>query len=648
MKQNRTKSSTNATVDEQKTPKAKKVQEQKIDPETLPVWDLSPFYKGEPDYENNPYIQKDFAEVSRTTADLLDLRDTVKNMDVDEITKLIKDYSKIVCIIQKLNGYAHLNLSEDRKRPQVIKLHDKVRTLTKQTFDKLSWIHHELYHLPEETKLQCWFSEDNENFKYFNNWLIGVLFVEPSLSILQQIAVNTISSLSDGWLNLYMDTLAHASFKVGKKNYEYNEVLELLYDSNPKIALEARKSLYTVLNQYKRTFAATLNNLYDIENATTHLEMRDDYGKLSIDVNGLQLNCMANGLLDSHNIQPMIMAIQGYGYDISRKFYSILAKIQGVDKLSYYDRLKNPLDEGKNFYPWETAKDLLLALLATFHNTYYDVFDDEERASLGEDAYAILQENLIHVRPMPNKEPGAYAHHGKLLALFMDKYDGSLKSLLTFFHEMGHMIHHRILNRYFGTLTCDCTIPKAEIASLFMELMLMKALLANSDLTNRQRLYYLIELAQHLIASIQRQCAFHLFERSVFEEKRKGSVSAERMNEIYKREMEKYLGFDLHEEEQNGWMTISHFFGSPFYVQFYSVSGLIVNKLWKIYESSTLDDFADTYADMLRYSGSKSLEGMLKPFGLDIEDYFFWHEALDPIDDVVKEIEKLAKVEGLI
>ena len=648
MKNLTTKLSTDTTVGEQKTKKAKKVQDQKIDPETLPVWDLSHFYKGEPDYDNNPNIQQDFAMVSKTTADLLELRDSIKNMDTKEITKLIRDYGNIIRIIHKLNGYAQLNLSEDRKRPKVKELHDKVRLLTKQTLEKLAWLHPELYQLPDGTNEKCFLSEDCENFKYFNDWLIRMLFFEPSLSILQQTALITISSLSDGWLSLYMDSLADASFKVGKKNYEYNKVLELLYNSDPKIALEARKSLHTVLNQYSKSFAAALNNLYDIENEITHLEMKDERGTLSMDVNGLQLNSISNGLLDSHNIQPMVMAIQGYGYDISRKFYSVLAKMQGVDKLSYYNRLKNPLDKEKDFYPWQTAKDLLLAILATFHNTDYDVFDDEDRASLGEDAFAILQENLIHVRPMPNKETGAYAHFGKLLALFMDKYDGSLKSLLTFFHEMGHMIHHRILNRYFGTLTCDCNIPKAEIASLFMELMLLKALLGNSDLTNRQRLYYLIELAQHLIASVQRQCAFHLFERSVFEEKRKGSVSAERMNQIYKREMEKYLGFELHEEEQNGWMTISHFFGSPFYVQFYCVSGLIVNKLWKVYESGALDDFADTYADMLRYSGSKSIEGMLKPFGLDIEDYFFWHEGLDPINQVVDEIERLAKLEGLI
>lgn len=619
-----------------------------IDPNSLPVWNLEEFYKGDPDVENNLSIKKDMAIISKLTADIVEDRNAISAMDVDELTELTRNYAEIIRLIKKLNSYSQLKLAENRKDPNVIKLRDKVSDITKETLNKLSWLHHELYKIPETTKLDLLFSEDVENIRFFQNWLSTMLWLEPTLSITQILSLNTISSLSEGWSNLYRDTLANAEFKVGRKTYEYNEIVKLLYSDNENEAKEARKSLYEVLNSHKMTFASALNKIYEHENASTDLTLRDEKGCLSMRVNGLEVNCIAEGFLDSQIVRPMVMAVQNYGYDISRKFYSLLAKMQGTDKMSYYHRLKNPLESEQQFYSWETARDLALGILATFQEKSYDPYDDENRLTMAEYAFNFLQTNMIHARPLPGKDTGAFAMSGKIPGLYIDDYDGTLKALLTFFHELGHIIQHMVLNQYFGTLTDENTTTKAEITSLFMELMLLKAFLGNTDLTNRQRLYYLIELAQHYIASIQRQCAFHMFERRVFEEKRMGSVPAERMNEIYSEEMQKYLGFELDPEAQNGWMTITHLFGSPFYVQSYAISGLIVNNLWTVYETGRLDDFPEKYADMLRYSGAKSLEGMLSPFGLDMDDYYFWHEGLDPINKVVNEIERLAKIEGLL
>ena len=112
--------------------------------------------------------------------------------------------------------------------------------------------------------------------------------------------------------------------------------------------------------------------------------------------------------------------------------------------------------------------------------------------------------------------------------------------------------------------------------------------------------------------------------------------------------MERYLGIPLQDDAKFGWMSIPHVFNSPFYVRYYAFAGLVVNKLWQVYASGRIKDFADRYLDMLSNTGLESIEDLLDPFDLDISAPDFWSSALDPIVAEIDEIEKLAKVEGLI
>jgi oligoendopeptidase F len=112
--------------------------------------------------------------------------------------------------------------------------------------------------------------------------------------------------------------------------------------------------------------------------------------------------------------------------------------------------------------------------------------------------------------------------------------------------------------------------------------------------------------------------------------------------------MERYLGFPLQDDAKFGWMGIPHIFNSPFYVRYYAFAGMVVNKLWQVYKSGKLEDFDEKYVDMLSNTGVESIEDLLEPFGLDINSPDFWSSALEPISAEIDEIERLAKLEGLL
>ena len=95
-------------------------------------------------------------------------------------------------------------------------------------------------------------------------------------------------------------------------------------------------------------------------------------------------------------------------------------------------------------------------------------------------------------------------------------------------------------------------------------------------------------------------------------------------------------------------MGVPHVFNSPFYVRYYAFAGLVVNKLWQVYASGRIENFADRYLDMLSNTGLEGIDDLLEPFELDMSSSNFWSSALKPISLEIDEIERLAKKEGLL
>jgi len=65
-----------------------------------------------------------------------------------------------------------------------------------------------------------------------------------------------------------------------------------------------------------------------------------------------------------------------------------------------------------------------------------------------------------------------------------------------------------------------------------------------------------------------------------------------------------------------------------------------------MYEKGQLN-FIPLYLELLAAGGSNTPYVLLESFGIDLHDPNFWHQGLNVIDDMVKEIEELAMEIGV-
>ena len=392
-------------------------------------------------------------------------------------------------------------------------------------------------------------------------------------------------------------------------------------------------------DEFKRhgyIFTQTLNSIYKKEDVVTkiHLSEDDEYSGAEISLDALDLDGFANGLA-REDILGIASAVTDSYLPISQRFYKLLAKMQGNETFQYNDRNQNPVKVASKKVSWPECVETILNTIVEFN------------PQMAMSGINIVNANIIHARPLKGKDLGAFCVSGDKPYIFLN-YRNNLNSVLTFAHEFGHAIHHLYSHETAGMLNDNTTITMSEVASIFNEKLIFNKWITNPELSDKEKLNMLIEDVNRQIADIHRQIAFSKFELRAFHERQKGELSEERFSQIYSEEIERYMGIPLQEDAKFGWMGIPHIFNSPFYVRYYAFAGLVVNKLWQVYASGSVENFAERYLDMLSNTGLEGIDDLLEPFELDMSTPNFWTSALDPISNEIDEIERLAKKEGLL
>ena len=594
-----------------------------------PVWDLAiNFFKGIDD----PQIAITRKKITETVKALCEEKDRLPKMFPHDLLVFITNYESFITDVRRLSDFAMLNLCTQRNNKDAKIFAKNTDEFVKQQAEQLNWIHHALFALPLEKKHEFLSSK---KLRYYEEWLTNKLVYRPALSEAVDKAVNRISGLAEGWDALYKDMCANLNFTIGKKTYTLDEITNIAHSDKNKAKRD--KALKVMSDEFKRNgyiFAHALNSIYKAEDTMTTVYYTGEKEQLPLLVDSLDIEAFANGL-SREDILAVASAVTDSYVPVSQRFYKLLAKLQGVEQLNYNDRLINPIDVTTPKILWEDCVQTVLGSVIKFSPLLAALYAP------------ILKEGMIHAQPQKGKDSGAFCIRGPKPYIFMN-YHEDLTSVITFAHESGHAIHHILSHENSGILNDSTTIAMAEVASTFNEKIVFSKLLGATTLSNRDRLNMLIDDVNRQISTIYRQIAFSKFELRVYRLRQKGELSLDTITQIYSEEMERYLGFPLEENAKFGWMSIPHIFNSPFYVRHYAFAGLLVNKLWQVYTSQEIDNFADLYANMLSNTGIEDIDSLLEPFNLDITTPDFWTSALDPISAEIDEIERLAKIEGLI
>ena len=218
-------------------------------------------------------------------------------------------------------------------------------------------------------------------------------------------------------------------------------------------------------------------------------------------------------------------------------------------------------------------------------------------------------------------------------------YQGRARDVATLAHELGHAIH-AMLAAHHTAFTYHSSLPLAETASTFGEMMLTEKLLAEEkdEAVRRDILFKQVDDAY---ATIMRQSYFALFEVQAHEMIQK-NASVDELSAAYLDNLREQFGdaVEVTDEFKWEWVSIPHIYHTPFYVYAYAFGQLLVFSLYKQFKTEG-DSFKPKYLRILSAGGSEAPAKILEEAGIDIRSARFWQGGFDVLSEMVDQLEKL-------
>ena len=394
--------------------------------------------------------------------------------------------------------------------------------------------------------------------------------------------------------------------------------IPLMHSQDRMLRKSAFESLYGVYGQFRNTAAAILSA------QVKQLKFRADARKYestlqaSLDGNYVPTEVYTN-LIDAvhQNMAPM------YRYVELRK------KLLKLDELHMYDLYTPIVGDVDVSIPFEEAKETVYQALAPMGDAYR----------------AILQEGFdnrwIDVYENVGKCSGAYSAGLRKHPYVLLNYSGTLDSMFTLAHEMGHAIHSYLSNKHQPATYANYSIFVAEVASTCNEALLMEYLLANT--TDKRRRAYLINyFLEQFRTTLYRQTMFAEFELEINRRNERGeSLTADALNTLYHELNVQYFGdgIVIDKEIDLEWARIPHFYYDYYVYQYatgYSAAIALSRRILREGEPAVKD-----YINFLSGGCSADPITLLRGAGVDMATTQPITEALKLFDELITEMEQL-------
>ena len=423
------------------------------------------------------------------------------------------------------------------------------------------------------------------------------------------------------WRRLFDQTISDLRFDIDGERMSLADTLNRFDNPQPEVRRTAAKALGAGLGEHIGIFSLILNTL------AKDKEIEDRWRRYGQPVSFRNLS----NKVEDEVVEAMVSAIRDAYGELAHRYYGLKARWLKHEHLDYWDRNAPLPGDDNRQYGWGEAQDMVLGAFGRFE------------PKMAEIALRFFENAWIDASPRPGKDSGAFCHpvvpsvHPYVLMNFY----GRPRDVMTLAHELGHGVH-QVLAGAQGTLLADTPLTLAECASVFGEMLVFQALLAQQDDDQRRR-RLLASKVESMLNTVVRQIAFHEFEERMHNERRTGELSAERLGEIWMAVQRESLGsaFRFDEEYRHYWAYIPHFVHSPFYVYAYAFGDCLVNSLYQVY-SEGHPGFQGKYVAMLEAGGTLRHRELLRPFGLDASDPSFWRRGLNVVAGFIDDLERLS------
>ncbi len=261
-------------------------------------------------------------------------------------------------------------------------------------------------------------------------------------------------------------------------------------------------------------------------------------------------------------------------------------------------------------------------------------------------ARRIFDEGHIDAEIRSNKRGGAFCHSvvPGLSPWVLANYTGEIRQVATLAHELGHAVHSLAAGGH-SVLTFQSTLPLAETASVFSEMLLLEHLL-KEEKEHDVRRDLVAEAVDSAYATVMRQAFFVLFEREAHRAVLEGKTTQE-LNQLYLANLTRQFGdaIEISHDFQREWITIPHFYHAPFYCYAYSFGQLLSLSLYRHYKEEG-KGFSEKLVKILSYGGSARPQDILHESGIDITNAEFWRGGFRVIEKMIGELKELAVSQG--
>ncbi len=310
-----------------------------------------------------------------------------------------------------------------------------------------------------------------------------------------------------------------------------------------------------------------------------------------------------------------------------QRYFRLKAGWLGLSKLRRYD-LYAPLGSSSREVTYDSAVETVLDTFADFDEQFADT------------AARVFSDDHIDSRIRPGKKSGAFCATvlPHLTPWVLVNYAGKLRDVAILAHELGHAVHSMLADQH-SVLTQHSSLPLAETASVFAEMLITDRLLEQeSDPLARREL--LASALDDIYATVLRQSFFVQFEieahTAILENR-----SVDDLHDLYAANLRRQFGdsVELAPEFRYEWTTIPHIYSTPFYCYSYSFGQLLVLALYRRYRQDP-EGFKPGYLKMLAYGGSARPEEILMEAGIDISDPQFWQDGFDQVAELIDQLEE--------
>lgn len=555
-------------------------------------------------YESDEQLEQDLREFNKKLSELDEL---IQN-PLDNIKEILYAYESLARNLTNMYTYANMRKDEDSRVSKYQKLNMEMQTAYVDFSTKFSFLQPFLLSLDEDVFMEL---KDREELAKFKLMLEKIFRFKPyTLSEKEEKILSAMSPVADAPSEIYY-FLTNADMKFPELESTdqklTNESFVKLQNSEDRaIRKESFKKYYDTFKTFSNTIATSYYSNLKAITSKAKLRGYDSSRQMELFEDDVDVK-VYDALIESiHRNMPTI-----------HKYYEIKKRALALDEQHMYDVYMPITKSFDKEYTFEEARDLVIESVAPLGKEYQEIYRKA------------FEDRWIDVYPKEGKRGGAYSSGSyDSMPYILLNFNGTLDSVFTLAHEMGHSMHSYYAKKSNSFLEHSYTIFAAEVASTFNEALLLNYLLERVESEEEKK--FLIDFYLNSFKStVFRQTMFAEFERESHRLVEEGQgLTSEDFSRIYKGLNEKYFGPAMVSDEEIAyeWMRIPHFY-SDFYVYKYATgftaSTILANRIL-----NKEDGALENYFKFLKDGNKHFPIDQLRIAGVDMADPNTVDEAL--------------------